>query len=183
MGVCLLFGIWTPIHNMYHGQDGPDTFTSWWHQFEVVKKLLTCFQSNMGSHCLVQNKLIILLSCLNVTFYVTWTEKTDYTYLLLNSLVVPFILSKIIWNEQPFFGWDLRLILADFRWDTVTVTYSRQRNLPELFVQIPSAYIQHNVDFTFENSIVVANLDPLDLHGTITHPRRLIKYQYKQIYL
>ena len=71
---------------------------------------------------------------------------------------------------------------AEFRWDTVTVTYSRQCNVPELLVQILSVYI-HNVDLTFENAIVVTNLDPLGLHSTITYQRLLIKYQYKQIYL
>ena len=62
------------------------------------------------------------------------------------------------------------------------MTYSRQCNVPELLVQILPAYIP-NINLTFKNAIVVTNLDPLDLHDTVTYQRLHIKYQYKQIYM
>ena len=46
------------------------------------------------------------------------------------------------------------------------MAHSRPCYVPELLVQLSSAYIR-NVDLTFENAFVVTSLDPLHLYGTI----------------
>ena len=78
-GVCLFFGLWTWIHKITvrmspaHSHHGDINLRLW-------RKLLTYFQSNVESHCLVQNKLIMLLLFPSVTFYTTRTEKNGCTH-------------------------------------------------------------------------------------------------------